>query len=101
MGKTLQSPLPWMVDTETGEIVVDAQGAVVVDCGFRPATSHELAVANAILIQRAATAHSLLVCTIETAAHALRSYQHGNSAPDLAKEIADHCDAVLAQMEAH
>ena len=30
------------------------------------------------------------------ASHALRSYQHGNSAPDLAKEIADKIDEATA-----
>ncbi|MFG1250277.1 hypothetical protein [Xanthobacter flavus] len=32
------------------------------------------------------------------AMHALRSYQHGNSAPDLAAGIADACEALLARL---
>jgi len=32
---------------------------------------------------------------LKAAGHALRSYQHGNSAPDLAKEIADRIGDLL------
>jgi hypothetical protein len=34
-----------------------------------------------------------------TSSHALRSYQYGNSAPDLAEGIADQIDAFLALVE--
>lgn len=37
---------------------------------------------------------------LTAASHALRSYQYGNSATDLAQEIADSCDAALALCEA-
>lgn len=33
--------------------------------------------------------------TLEAAMHALRSYQYGNAATELAKEAADECDMVL------
>ena len=36
-----------------------------------------------------------LVKILESAKHALRSYQHCNSSPELAEEIADACDAAL------
>ena len=32
---------------------------------------------------------------LEAASHCLRSYQFGNSAPGLAKEMADACDKVV------
>lgn len=32
---------------------------------------------------------------LKAAGHTLRSYQHGNSAPDLAKEVADRIDDLL------
>ncbi len=36
---------------------------------------------------------------LQAAAQALRSYQHGNSGPDLAEEVADACDAALVRVE--
>jgi len=41
-----------------------------------------------------------LVAAITSASHALRSYEFGNSSPDLAKSIADHCDVVLKRVVA-
>lgn len=38
-----------------------------------------------------------LVGVLLAAAHALRSYQYGNGAPDLAASTADACDAALAR----
>jgi hypothetical protein len=40
------------------------------------------------MMHEEARAHLLLIA----AGHALRSYQHGNSSPDLAEEIADEID---------
>lgn len=40
-----------------------------------------------------------LVRVMTGAKHALRSYQHGNSAPDLAAGVADTCEALLARLE--
>lgn len=37
--------------------------------------------------------------TLTAAMHALRSYEHGNAAPDLAKSVADDCARVLTQLE--
>lgn len=42
----------------------------------------------------------LIVTALLAAAHALRSYQHGNAAPDLARDLAAHCDLVRAQIGA-
>lgn len=36
------------------------------------------------------------VKVLKAAADALRSYQHGNAATELAREVADACDAALA-----
>jgi hypothetical protein len=35
---------------------------------------------------------------LRAASHALRSYQHGNSSPELAAEVADAIDAALANI---
>jgi hypothetical protein len=35
---------------------------------------------------------------LEAASHALRSYQFGNAATELAKECADHCDDILRKV---
>lgn len=93
------SPLPWRLDGPGAEMVFDAADRLVIDCGARPTVPRELAQANAALIQRSASAHAQLITTVQTAVHALRSYQYGNAAPDLAREIADACELVLAQME--
>lgn len=49
---------------------------------------------------RYVNAHAEIVKALTAAAHALRSYEYGNSAPDLAHDIAAHCDAVSKQMGA-
>jgi hypothetical protein len=41
-----------------------------------------------------------VIKALTAAAHALRSYEYGNSAPDLAHDIAAHCDAVSKKMGA-
>lgn len=51
--------------------------------------------ANAHLIAAAPDMHKALVA----AGHALRSYQFGNAATDLAREIADACEAAVAKAE--
>ncbi|WKA31627.1 hypothetical protein [Bradyrhizobium roseum] len=42
-------------------------------------------------------AHDQVVETLKAAMHALRSYQFGNSAPDLAQGIADDLEALIKQ----
>ena len=61
----------------------------------------EEAEATLAYVAKAANAHPLLIARLEAASHALRSYQFGNTATDLAKDVADACDVVLAQMEGH
>jgi hypothetical protein len=39
-----------------------------------------------------------IVTVLTAASHALRSYQYGNSATDLAKEIADKCDDLIRRV---
>ena len=34
---------------------------------------------------------------LKAAVHALRSYQYGNAATELAKDVADRCEAILAK----
>ena len=40
-----------------------------------------------------------LLKLLKAASYALRSYQYGNAAPDLAEEIANEADAVIARAE--
>lgn len=42
-----------------------------------------------------------LMESLSAAIHALRSYQHGNGAPDLAKSIADAAEKTIANGEPH
>ena len=46
---------------------------------------------------RYVNAHADVVKTLHAAMHALRSYQYGNSAPDLAPGIADDLEALIKQ----
>lgn len=41
-----------------------------------------------------------VVAALEAAANALRSYEYGNSAPDLAHDIAAHCDSIRKDLAA-
>lgn len=43
------------------------------------------------------TRRSEMLAALISAAHALRSYQYGNAATDLAREIADAADAAIAK----
>lgn len=41
--------------------------------------------------------HAEIVRALEAAAHALRSYEYGNGAPDLARSVAAHCETLVNQ----
>ncbi|HTH42875.1 MAG TPA: hypothetical protein VL498_06905 [Terracidiphilus sp.] len=56
--------------------------------------------ANAKLIATAGNYHEKVVLTLQAAMNALRSYQYGNSATDLAEEVAVACSKLLQDMEA-
>jgi len=47
---------------------------------------------------RYVNAQEQVVKALTAAAHALRSYEFGNASPDLAHDIAAHCDTVKQQM---
>ena len=47
---------------------------------------------------RYVNAYQDVVTALTAAANALRSYEFGNSAPDLAHDIAAHCEAVFKQV---
>ncbi|NEW95482.1 hypothetical protein [Rhodopseudomonas sp. BR0G17] len=38
-----------------------------------------------------------VMTTLTAAAHALRSYEHGNASPELAREIAEKCEALIGK----
>jgi len=44
----------------------------------------------------AEAAQGEVAAALQAAIHALRSYQYGNGAPDLAEEVADRCERALA-----
>lgn len=48
---------------------------------------------------RAVNAHDDLLSALTAAAHALRSYQYGNGAPDLAGAVAAAAEAAIAKAE--
>lgn len=94
-------PLPWGAAAEPDEntclVAYDATGEAALLAGHGlPDTE---ALATILYAMKAANAFPLLLTTVQTATHALRSYQYGNTAPDFAREIADACEAVLAQMK--
>jgi hypothetical protein len=49
---------------------------------------------------RLVNGHAQIVKALSAAALALRSYEYGNAAPDLAHDIADYCDRVASQVGA-
>jgi hypothetical protein len=46
---------------------------------------------------RYVNAHELVIKTLIAAGHALRSYEFGNASPDLARDIAAHCETLVRQ----
>lgn len=51
-------------------------------------------------LMRYVNAHAQVVEALTAAAHALRSYEHGNASTELARDIAAHCDTARAKMGA-
>lgn len=49
---------------------------------------------------RYVNAHDDVIKALTAAAHALRSYEFGNASPDLARDIAAHCDKAKQQLGA-
>lgn len=78
--KVAHTPGPWFA---RGCEVVDADGGFIAECQT----------ADAPVI---AAAPDLLAALI-AASHALKSYQYGNSATDLAEQTANACDAAIAK----
>ena len=97
MAAPKHTPGPWRTDPACGdEQVLAARGELVADCcimGGLHRPNGERIRANARLIAAAPQLAGALLA----ASRALRSYQYGNAAPDLAKEIADAADGLLAQ----
>ena len=67
MSSCPHAPLPWISDEATGEILLDAEGELVVDCGARPTTTRERAQANADLIQSAVRSRAAYASAIAMA----------------------------------
>jgi hypothetical protein len=78
---------------------VEWPAEVTCRCGFtlRASSRNEL---TAFWVQHTVAAlMTALVTPLVGAFHALRSYQYGNTATDLAKEIADEIEKVLAAVQ--
>jgi|ERR1044072_3538970 hypothetical protein len=101
------TPRPWRLfsaclETQTPILEIqDAKGKPVVKwSGFDGIDrSKRKVIANAELIVRAVNAYDELLAACRAAYDALRSYQHGNASPDLAKEVADKLSGVIAKAE--
>ncbi len=94
---------PALTDMRLG-LVTSGSGRVLHDDGFITAGEVEItldgpgAAGFAAEIVVACQSHEALAGITRAAMQALRSYQHGNTSPDLAKEIADACDAALEKV---
>jgi hypothetical protein len=93
------TPGPWTVVTgvcrndhpDTSADVRGPTGEPVANCWC-----HEASIANARLIAAAPD----LLNVAHAAYHALKSYEHGNVAPDLAKAVTAALDLTIAKAEA-
>lgn len=95
---TIEEPMgadnPWIV--EAGKAVHEWRCLAIVPCDADDDEVPRLeAEANARLIAAAPDLYRLLTA----AKHALRSYQYGNAATDLAKDIADDAEKLIAKAE--
>ncbi len=93
--------LPALPTLEIGDVSSEFDEAVIWIDGHEEETiwiECERAGDLADRLIRYVNAHAQVIATLEAAAHALHSYEHGNSAPDLAHDIAAHCDQVKKQM---
>ncbi|NGO50479.1 hypothetical protein [Allomesorhizobium camelthorni] len=94
-----KTPTPWYVSGfEAGaggdsRVVMGADGFSIAHVMDR--TPMENA-ADADFIVKAVNAFKEMKKALTAASHARRSYQYGNSAPDLAQSTADLCDAALS-----
>ncbi len=94
---------PTLPRLELGECDSPFDEAVILIDGHEEETIRIECAGATELAQRLAgyvNAHEQVLKTLTAAAHALRSYEFGNSAPDLAHDIAADCDKVSKQMGA-
>lgn len=100
MGSDSHTPGPWIVSVQHHTITVYFEGIedgpgfkLVAIASEHGSLQREEAKANARLIAAAPCMKEAL----KAASHALRSYQYGNASTELAKAIADKCDAALSR----
>lgn len=93
--ETESSPVPWEIIGTSGTAIWS--GSCIVTGRAGPRVNQKLARANAALIVRAVNSFDELVGMLKAATHALRSYQFGNGAPDLAESTADACEKLIAK----
>lgn len=94
---TMPVPLPHLalapVDSPFDEAVIEIddreEETILIDCpGAVDLAERLVAIVNG---------HAAMLNALRAATHALRSYEFGNGAPDLARSTADHCQSILSQ----
>jgi hypothetical protein len=79
-------PGPWEAGDSETRIPIKSAGRTIAYVQLRPGDGD---------VAAAICALPKLITALAAAAHALRSYEYGNAATDLAKGIADSADAAL------
>jgi hypothetical protein len=95
--KHLLSTLPRL---ELGELSSPFDEALILVNGHEEETIHlecDRAGELADQLVRLVNNRDAIVAALTAAAHALRSYECGNGAPDLARSIAAHCEQLIEQ----
>lgn len=92
--KTSHTPGPWKASTGYEGVVVSPDRREHI-CTVHFRHTRESRQANAQLIAAAPE----MLTGLDIAIKALRSYEFGNSSPELAKEVADHLQTVIAKAE--
>lgn len=92
------TPGPWR---KNNLLVVDQHGETVAHCTRWENLSPRplIAEANSAHIVRCVNAHDDLLNAAHAAFHALKSYEHGNASPDLARNCARALEDAIAKAE--
>lgn len=102
MNKTKHSPLPWrLIETNSdyadpsadSHFLIEADNEMGIALTIHDCVPHERG--NAELIVTAVNERERLREALHAAVHVVRSYQHGNSAPDLADDFVSRAAALL------
>ena len=97
--KQVRTPGPWKEGYDDGEgrgSVITKDGLLIADVTFGHAGDGPFIVEACNAHDQLVADKAALVKALTSAIHALRSYECGNVATDLAREIADECQRALA-----